>query len=84
VNKQGLSSSLSSHVTPGVFSAFKHHLTKPHNTSGDPHHSSASAALMANMEQLILDVISKQVEEKKVIRNSNMDSSGGNHAWPIW
>jgi len=32
------------------------------------------------MEQLILDVISKQVEEKKVIRIVNMDSPSRNHA----
>jgi len=32
------------------------------------------------MEQLILDVISKEVEEKKVIRVVNMDSPRGNHA----
>jgi len=32
------------------------------------------------MEQLILEVINKQVEEKKVIRVVNMDSPRGNHA----
>ena len=36
------------------------------------------------MEQLILDVISKQVEEKKVIRSSLMDSPRESHASPIW
>ena len=36
------------------------------------------------MEQLILEVTIKQVEEKKVIRSSQHGFTRGNHAWPIW
>jgi len=32
------------------------------------------------MEQLTLEVVNKQVEEKKVIKSSRMDSTRGNHA----
>jgi len=53
------------------------------NNPGNYRPVSLTSALEKVMEQPLPDTLSKQLEEKMVIRSSQ-HGSRGNHVWPTW